>query len=568
MGKGNIIQTDFGGGEIAPELYGRVNIPRYANGAKLLENVYVRVTGPSTRRPGTRFVQNAGEGITVRLIPFVVWRTDTTPPKLQGYQCEFRSDGKIRFYTECELILSGGSPYEISSPYTTSLDKIKYEPNNNELYFVHPDVPPKKLTRTSDTSWAIADVSFTQPTPPHWDATSGYPTAIAFFEQRMVLGGTKAEPYTLWFSQSGDILNLVVGTGASDPMEIKPTAATSNIIHIVATKLVCVFTYDKELTIQGSSSESLNPSNIQIKSRAPYGCNLARPQIVGEDVIYCTRHGKNLRSLGYNFESDAYKSTDLALASNHLAELGIVQLAFSPAPIPIIWAVTTGGNLLMITYDKDQSVTAWAQSYTVDGVIKDISIIPYNNTDQVWIAVERTIDGHTYTYIEFFDGSLNTDSAYVGTSTPGQSVWTVAHLNGKTVDIIADGTAMPTQVVTSNQITLPRDAHEVEIGLHYTSTIQTLPPEIPTAVGTSQGQDRSVHKIFVRLLASTGCYINGKEISFRKFGTGVLDHPIESFTGDKSMSNLGWDDGSVTIEQRLPHAFTCLGVIKKITVND
>ena len=54
--------------------------------------------------------------------------------------------------------------YEIASPYTTAqLNAIQWVQDGTTLYMVHPDVSPRKLIRTSDTSWAISEIDFYPP---------------------------------------------------------------------------------------------------------------------------------------------------------------------------------------------------------------------------------------------------------------------------------------------------------------------------------------------------------------------------------------------------------------------
>lgn len=444
MAKAFTIQTNFLGGEIDPLLKGRVDIPRYQHGLKTLTNAHVLPTGGAARRSGTRFVYNAGVSITVKLIPFVIFRKDVTPSVIQGYVIEFRSDNKIRFYTNGALVLSGGNPYEITNPFTNAnLKKIRYERFNNILYLVHPDFPPQQLVRTNDTSWAISAVSFTQPATPHWDASSGYPTTIAFFEQRMILGSTKAEPQTIWGSQSGNILNLVTGVNDSDPFEFTLSVATSNILHLTTGNQIIVHTYDKEITMKGGLEKALTPTNVQIKEQTTYGIKEGvRPLTVNGELLFATQHGTKIRTLAYQVDKDAYTAPDISLVAGHLIEAGVEEMAKTQEPFNLIWIITTDGNLILLAVDREQEIIAWSKN-TTDGLFKSIMAIPYNNTDQVWVAVERRINGVTKTYIEYFDPALNTDCAITASDALGKKAWTgLGHLEGKLVNIVADGAAL------------------------------------------------------------------------------------------------------------------------------
>ncbi|TAL22522.1 MAG: hypothetical protein EPN94_11040, partial [Nitrospirae bacterium] len=405
----NTVKTTFTGGEIDPLLYGRMETPRYQDGCEKLLNVFVLPTGGATRRYGMRFIKNAGAGITTRRIPFVILKKDAVPPVTQGYKVEIRSDNKIRFYTNKALILNGGNPYEINSPYTGGADlkKIRFAQFDNILYLTHPDFPPQQLTRTSDTSWAIAAVNFTQPTPPHWDATTGYPCAIAFFEQRMVLGGTKAKPQTIILSKSGDPLYLVTGTGDGDAFTYLLVPATAPIYHLAATKQITVFTAMEEIFIFGSSDKSLTPTNIQVKKRRAYGSTEGNaPLVFGDSIFYATKYARKLRQLSYDFATDSYQAPDQSIVASHfLKNTSIRDMDAVTEPLSLILILTESGDLLAVTYDKDQDVTAWSKCQT-DGVIKDFCVIPGATEDEVWLSVERAIGGTTYTHTEVMDSAL------------------------------------------------------------------------------------------------------------------------------------------------------------------
>jgi hypothetical protein len=158
----------------------------------------------------------------------------------------------------------------------------------------------------------------------------------------------------------------------------------------------------------------------------------------------------------------------------------------------------------------------------------------------------------------------------LGTLTPLAKTWAgLAHLEAKTVDIVADGIVFPQQVVAAGQVTLPRAVNTVEIGLHFETTIETLPPELMLPEGSPQGRPVSLNEIVVRLYKSIGCKVQDEQIPFRTFGAGVLDKPVPAFTGDKKVDIVGWERGrTLVVKQTQPLPFCLLSVIKRVTVGD
>lgn len=151
---GHFIQNSFNGGEWSKMLEGRVDLEGYAKACYCLENMLIDPRGPAVYRPGFRFIYAAKNAAKkCRLIPFEFSVT-------QAYQLEF-GDQYIRFYKDQAIITSGGVPYEISSPYLEAdLPAIKYCQSADVLYLFHPSYAPRKLSRTSHTSWVLSVINF------------------------------------------------------------------------------------------------------------------------------------------------------------------------------------------------------------------------------------------------------------------------------------------------------------------------------------------------------------------------------------------------------------------------
>jgi len=143
--------TNFTGGELSPRLDGRNDIAKYNSGCKTLENMIVYPHGSASRRSGTQFVAEVKDSTKkTRLISFEF-------STVQTYILEF-GDQYIRFYKDNGVILDGGSPYEISSPYLEAeLFDIKFAQSADTMYICHPNHQPRKLTRTGHTNWTLVN---------------------------------------------------------------------------------------------------------------------------------------------------------------------------------------------------------------------------------------------------------------------------------------------------------------------------------------------------------------------------------------------------------------------------
>lgn len=160
MAKASHIRTSFNAGELSPLLDGRVDINKYNNGCTTLENFIPSVQGPAVRRGGTRFVAE------VKSSANRTWLQRFEFSNTQSFVLEF-GNYYIRFYFQRGQLLSGGSVYEVASPWpasalTTSdgffaLDMVQ---SGDVIYIVHPNYPVQKLSRLSNTNWTLAPVAF------------------------------------------------------------------------------------------------------------------------------------------------------------------------------------------------------------------------------------------------------------------------------------------------------------------------------------------------------------------------------------------------------------------------
>ena len=147
MARIGINKSNFTAGEISPQLLGRSDLRSYENGASKLTNVFIHPTGGVSRRAGLRYVDTAPGGGRLVAFEFNVE---------QIYLLMF-SDFRVDVYRDGVVVAGFASPWSV-----TQIPAINWTQTADTLLVVHPDVPPKKITRTSDTAWTMADWAFHQ----------------------------------------------------------------------------------------------------------------------------------------------------------------------------------------------------------------------------------------------------------------------------------------------------------------------------------------------------------------------------------------------------------------------
>ncbi|MEI6984974.1 MAG: hypothetical protein WCK65_02505 [Rhodospirillaceae bacterium] len=138
-------KTNFTGGEISRDLLGRGDLKAYDNGALTLCNVFIDPTGGVARRAGLSYVGTA-RGIG-RLVAFEFNVEQTYLLVFTNYW--------IDIYEDDVSIAS------VATPWTAAqLTSITWTQSADTLLICHPDVAPRKLTRTGPTSWTLTEWSF------------------------------------------------------------------------------------------------------------------------------------------------------------------------------------------------------------------------------------------------------------------------------------------------------------------------------------------------------------------------------------------------------------------------
>lgn len=138
-------KTNFTAGEISPRLLGRGDLRAYDNGASRLRNVFIHPTGGLNRRAGLRFIDTArGPG---RLVAFE-FNTE------QLYLMVF-TDTHVDVYRDDVKVT------DFAAPWTEAqLGQINWVQSADTLLVVHPDVAPRKITRSAETAWTVTDWSY------------------------------------------------------------------------------------------------------------------------------------------------------------------------------------------------------------------------------------------------------------------------------------------------------------------------------------------------------------------------------------------------------------------------
>ena len=408
-------------------------------------------------------------------------------------------------------------------------------------------------------------------------ATGDRPRSITFHGNRLVLGGSRDEPGSMWGSTlsneswddftTGWLANNAWGFTLASRRNVNIRWIESSGVGIV------IGSRNGIGLMSGGQDVGITPSSVRVQWLLPHGAANVVPLRIGNRVLFVQRGGEIVRLFP--------EGTDLTSLAHHITDGGITELDYQDDPQSIVWALRSDGQLLALTMDGN--ILAWSRrilagSYgSGDAVVESVAVVPGSDAeDEVWLEVKRTINGSTVRYIEYMapievdtKGDAHFVDAGIEQSGTSTTVTGLSHLEGEEVYAVVDGNIVETHTVASGQITLTNTPTTgVHVGLYRTAKAQLLSIETGSPYGSGAGMQKRTSKLFAWVKDSIGGAFGQTEsdtegVSYDNSSdlfTGKLD-PID-FPGD-------WDDEAhIWIVQSDPLPLTVVAVSPDILVGD
>lgn len=383
-----------------------------------------------------------------------------------------------------------------------------------------------------------------------WSATTGYPAAVTFYEDRLCWGGSTGSPQRVDMSKTGDYENMAPTAAGGTIANDNAVAITlnSNDVQVIRwmiddEKGLLVGTVRGEWIVRPSNqNEALSPTNVKASQSTAHGSKDVQCLRAGKATLYVQRAGRKLRELAYVYDVDGYRSPDMTVLSEHVTRGGIKEIAYQQEPQSLVWGARTDGVLLGFTYEREQKVLGWHRhilggwsnsGHTADPLVESVAAAPHSGgeRDELWMIVKRYIGSRTVRYVEYLtqmwerDTVAQEDSFYVdcGLTYDGAAVTTgggAHHLAGETVQVLVDGATHPDITITATGgWTLVRAGSVVQMGYTYNSDGQMLRLDAGAGDGTAQGKTQRSHKVVFRLHDSLGLKVGA---NFNSTGIGKL----------------------------------------------
>ena len=371
---------------------------------------------------------------------------------------------------------------------------------------------------------------------PAFCTAKGWPQTVCTYQSRLVFGGSKSLPSTLWLSQTGDITNFETGSGYdAEAIEFTILSDQSDYIAaLFANRHLQVFTTSAEWMVSG---DPLTPSEIQLKRQTQVGSRsdiFVPPLAIDGATIFAGANGREIREFLFSDLEGIYQATDLSLLARHLIQTPL-DMAYDKYERQA-YIVMNNGHLVVLTSFRSENLQSWTEQIT-DGAFLSVAILG----NHAYFVIKRD---NAYT-LECFDEDLHTDSGHLLTYETAQTQVTgLTHLEGKTVALTGDGIVLDSQTITDGGCALSYSAKKIEVGLPFDHQVVPLPPVTAANDGNAPIASCRLVRLVLRLVDTQSLEIDT--------GTGVhqelvpelsvyqLDSPNTQKTKDLVLRCLGW----------------------------
>jgi len=386
-----------------------------------------------------------------------------------------------------------------------------------------------------------------------WSATRGYPKTACFYEGRLVLGGTRSKPQSLFFSKSGSFFDFDIGDGDDDEAIFVTISSRklNDIVDVFPGRNLQVFTSGAEFAV---TSKPVTPSSAQVAPQTSHGALNVETQDVDGSTIFVDRNGKSIRDFVFSFNEDAYITQDLSVLASHLITQPIDMALLSGTQSDDanwVFFVNADGNGVILNTLRAQDITGFTR-WEARGSIEGVCVVD----EDLYLVRRRTINSVVVKFLERWNFDHKMDASIKIEPTASQTVLTgLDYLEGETVQIVADGVVLQERDVSGGSITLESSEtgyDVVEVGLNFNIEVKPMP--LNTNVGSGQNQMRlkRVVRINSRVYQSSGVYVNGNAVPIRAFGAAPdtpLDNPPDVLTGiiDDIYGTDGWTREEVPV---------------------
>lgn len=447
------------------------------------------------------------------------------------------------------------------------------------------------------------------------------PSAVTYFQQRLVFGGAARNPMRLDASATDSYQNF-------DLRFVYPIAGEALRFNLASRKRekirsylsldrLLAFTNSSVWNIGGPQGAVLDFNSIDARVVDEVGTTTLQPLAVDGTALFVRAKGTGVRALTPTAQDQPYQALDVSEIAQHLflgVGRAVIDWTYAEDPWGVIWAVRSDGMLLSLSFSKNSF--GWAHHDT-QGYVEAVCAIPEGDEDAVYLSVRRVVNGQTVRYLErmtsrlqkgvttdpatntsttlpnagaTFDGTgllvvkppdfICLDSAKYYLGPPVQVLTGLGHLAGKSVYVIGPGRAPagPLPVTGSGTVDLGAapdpnvtgngaNTSLLYVGLGFTADLETL----DVAEASVRMRKKIVERVGFEVDTAIGLK-TGQDFDhlsdWEQLSVGGAYLPISASTTFVDMAVDGeWGHSArMVMRQPLPLPVTVLGVTREIDI--
>jgi hypothetical protein len=424
-----------------------------------------------------------------------------------------------------------------------------------------------------------------------WSATRGWPKSVCFYESRLVFGGSKSKPATVFLSKSNGYYDFGLGSGLADDgiQKTLDTDQVNAIVNVVPGRHLMIFTEGGEFFVPDFP---ITPENSNFRPQTTFGCATPDPIELEGAVLFLDRYARGLQQFLYNDVEAAYTANSISRLSGHIIDSPLdmdVQRSSSLEDTNLVYLVNTDGTAAVLNHLRAESIAAWTR-FVTDGAFLSVSALG----EEVYFLVRRSgsagaawsiehlrDDFYTDDAEQYFTGAILLESGDYILAEDGDTIllevsaagttWAVGtHLNGIECRVRGDGAVMEKVTPSSGSITLSAEVTEIEIGRNFNTAIETLPVAVNSSqFGMSQLQRTRLAAILTRVKSTQGLLVNGRSPRQRKMDVDALDTAAGLYSGILENRSTGWGRlKNITFTQEDPLPLQLLAIEYTAEINN
>ncbi len=398
-----------------------------------------------------------------------------------------------------------------------------------------------------------------------WSVTRGYPGAVCYHEDRLVVAGTALLPNYWWASAVGDFIDFDdTHTNADNAVSFSLRGDSINSIRkIISADNLIFLCNDSEHYVDGIITAELN---FRVKRQDTRGVRKnVQPLYVDGVVMYADSQADVIREFAWDDIQAKYNTNNLNVLSGAIVNDPVTityQRPKDDVDSDNVYVVNGDGSWATLNSMRKQGITGWTTGDT-----QGLLLYAENLRGTMYGIVERDVGGVGKKYFERFDPQYLMDCTIVYNGAPATVITGLGALEGKVVDILADGKIHEQRTVTLGQVTIDWASSVVEVGLLPPITVTPLPPNRELPDGTMIGEIRKIVSVNLGMTETFGIEVSGWGVKFLKFGAFQFGQLPPLFNGRKRVTTRGYSrEPEVSITQNVPAGFHLTDIVMEVSV--